>query len=52
MVGGTYVENRTYLLPDTLRELAGPVTGVIQLPLRLDWLITWSSTLRSRQSGT
>ena len=37
MAGRTYAENRTYLLPDTLLELAGPVTGVIQLPLRLDW---------------
>jgi hypothetical protein len=37
VVGRTYVENRPYLLPDTLGELAGPVTGTIQLPLRLDW---------------
>jgi hypothetical protein len=37
MAGRTYAENRPYLLPDTLGELAGPVTGVIQLPLRLDW---------------
>jgi hypothetical protein len=37
MAGRTYAENRPYLLPETLGELAGPVTGVIQLPLRLDW---------------
>jgi hypothetical protein len=37
MAGGTYVEGRPYLLPETLGELAGPLTGVIQLPLRLDW---------------
>jgi hypothetical protein len=35
--GRTYAENRPYLLPDTLGELTGPVTGVVQLPLRLDW---------------
>jgi hypothetical protein len=39
MAGRTYAENRPYLLPETLGELAGPVTGVIQLPLRLDWLL-------------
>jgi hypothetical protein len=37
MAARTYAENRPYLLPETLRELAGPVTGVVQLPLRLDW---------------
>ena len=37
MASRTYAENRPYLLPDTLGELAGPVTGAIQLPLRLDW---------------
>jgi hypothetical protein len=37
MAGRTYAENRPYLLPETLGELAGPVTGVVQLPLRLDW---------------
>lgn len=37
MAGRTYAENRPYLLPDSLDELAGPVTGAIQLPLRLDW---------------
>lgn len=37
MVGRTYAENRPYVLPETLGELTGPVTGVIQLPLRLDW---------------
>jgi hypothetical protein len=37
MTGRTYAENRSYLLPETLGELVGPVTGVVQLPLRLDW---------------
>src|ERR1700749_2279382 len=37
MAGGTYAEGRPYLLPETLGELSGPLTGVIQLPLRLDW---------------
>jgi hypothetical protein len=37
MTGRTYAENRPYLLPETLGELVGPVTGVVQLPLRLDW---------------
>jgi hypothetical protein len=37
MAGRTYAENRPYLLPETLGELAGPVAGVIRLPLRLDW---------------
>lgn len=37
MTARTYAENRPYLLPDTLGELVGPVTGVVQLPLRLDW---------------
>ncbi len=37
MAGRTYAESQPYLLPETLGELAGPLTGVIQLPLRLDW---------------
>jgi hypothetical protein len=37
MTGRTYAENRPYVLPGTPGELTGPVTGVIQLPLRLDW---------------
>ena len=37
MAGRTYADNRPYLLPETLGELTGPVTGVIQLPFRLDW---------------
>jgi hypothetical protein len=37
MAARTYAENRPNLLPDTLGELVGPVTGVVQLPLRLDW---------------
>jgi hypothetical protein len=35
--GGSYPENRPYLLPETLGELTGPVVGMVQLPLRLDW---------------
>ena len=37
MTGGSYAENRPYLLPETLGELTGPVAGMVQLPLRLDW---------------
>jgi hypothetical protein len=37
VTGRTYAENRPYLLPETLAELVGPVAGVVQLPLRLDW---------------
>jgi hypothetical protein len=37
MPGRTYAENRPDVLPETLGELIGPVAGVIQLPLRLDW---------------
>jgi hypothetical protein len=37
MAGRTYAENRPYVLPDTLGELAGPLTGTVQSPLRLDW---------------
>jgi hypothetical protein len=37
MAGRTYADSRPYLLPETLRELAGPLSGVVQLPLRLDW---------------
>jgi len=33
----TYAENRPYLLPETLAELVGPVSGAVQLPSRLDW---------------
>jgi hypothetical protein len=33
----SYPENRPYLLPETLGELTGPVAGIVQLPLRLDW---------------
>lgn len=35
--GRTYAENRPYLLPETLGELVGPVSGAVRLPLRLDW---------------
>jgi hypothetical protein len=37
MAGRTYADSRPYLLPETLGELAGPLTGVVQLPVRLDW---------------
>jgi hypothetical protein len=37
VTGRTYAENRPYLLPESLGELAGPVAGVVQLPPRLDW---------------
>lgn len=37
MAGRTYAENRPYLVPEVLGELAGPVTGVVRLPLSLDW---------------
>jgi hypothetical protein len=37
VTGRTYADNRPYLLPDTLGELVGPVTGVVRLPSRLDW---------------
>jgi hypothetical protein len=37
MTGRTYAENRPYVVPENLGELAGPVAGTIRLPLRLDW---------------
>jgi hypothetical protein len=37
VTGGSYPENRPYLLPETLGELTGPVAGMVQLPQRLDW---------------
>lgn len=37
VAGRTYADNRPYLLPETLDELTGPVTGAILLPLHLDW---------------
>ena len=37
MTGRTYAENRPYLVPETMEELAGPLTGVVMLPERLDW---------------
>ncbi len=32
-----YADHRPYVVADTLEELTGPVTGVVELPLRLDW---------------
>lgn len=36
VTGRTYAENRPYLVPETMEELAGPLTGVLILPERLD----------------
>ncbi|MEU4230697.1 hypothetical protein AB0F17_40950 [Nonomuraea sp. NPDC026600] len=32
-----YASHRVYLVPADLHELAGPSTGVVELPLHLDW---------------
>lgn len=32
-----YGEHRPYVVPERLEELAGPTTGTISLPSRLDW---------------
>jgi hypothetical protein len=32
-----YADTRPYVTPDTLDELAGPASGVIELPISLDW---------------
>jgi hypothetical protein len=32
-----YEDGRPYTLPDSLDELSGPTTGMVELPLRLDW---------------
>jgi hypothetical protein len=37
MVAKGYGAVRPYVVPDTLEELTGPVTGVIALPHHLDW---------------
>jgi hypothetical protein len=37
MAGRTYAENRPYVLPETLEELTGPLSGAVQLPVRLNW---------------
>jgi hypothetical protein len=37
VTGRTYAENRPYLVPETMEELAGPLTGIVMLPERLDW---------------
>lgn len=38
MHGGVrYAENRPYAVPESLDELAGPVDGVVILPVALDW---------------
>ncbi|MEJ3743328.1 hypothetical protein WEI85_08585 [Actinomycetes bacterium KLBMP 9797] len=32
-----YEDGRPYTVPETLEELTGPTSGVVELPLRLDW---------------
>jgi len=32
-----YQDNRPYAVPESLEELTGPTSGVVDLPLRLDW---------------
>jgi hypothetical protein len=32
-----YEDGRPHTVPDSLEELIGPTTGVVELPLRLDW---------------
>lgn len=32
-----YEDSRPYTVPDSLDLLTGPSTGVVELPLRLDW---------------
>ncbi|MQA24455.1 MAG: hypothetical protein GEU94_03060 [Micromonosporaceae bacterium] len=32
-----YADRRPYVVADSLDELTGPVRGVVELPLRLDW---------------
>lgn len=32
-----YEDGRPYTVPDSLEELTGPISGVVELPLRLDW---------------
>ena len=35
--GSTYAEQRHYVIPASLSDLRGPVTGVVTLDQRLDW---------------
>lgn len=32
-----YADHRPYVVSDSLEELSGPVAGVVELPLHLDW---------------
>lgn len=32
-----YASHRVYIVPADLHELAGPTSGVVTLPIRLDW---------------
>lgn len=35
--GARYADLRPYTVPDLLTELAGPTSGIVNLPLSLDW---------------
>lgn len=35
--GGRYADLRPYMVPESLSELAGPTSGIVNLPLSLDW---------------
>ena len=52
VTGGAYAENRPYLLPETLGELTGPVSGIVALPLRRTGQNGPSSTSMTRPSAT
>lgn len=32
-----YEDGRPYTVPDSLDDLSGPTTGIVELPVRLDW---------------
>ncbi len=32
-----YADNRPYVVPESLDELTGPTSGVVELPVMLDW---------------
>ncbi|SHN35270.1 hypothetical protein [Actinacidiphila paucisporea] len=32
-----YADIRPYMVPESLSELAGPTSGIVNLPLSLDW---------------
>ncbi|WP_335981101.1 hypothetical protein [Streptomyces sp. CA2R106] len=35
--GSRYADIRPYTVPESLSELAGPTSGIVTLPLSLDW---------------